>query len=423
LSSLASQASQALRKAQILNPGLIPAGSFVAPGLVLVFLAVVLGLPAHLPIQPASWLTFVALVITPGYLLGEIVVWRVNLDWIERLALALPLGVSVVVVPGTVTMLAHRTIQDLTASWTLTVGLLIIIWLFHGQRRRKGSSCCCSPWAWDEIIMVLLLTAAFIYMFPTLSLYKMDGDAYAIASFTSDALTGAPINVTESLFGTDLAPNVRAAFNQLLPIYHLWSYLSQVDHIELTATASRSMIALWAMLASYMLGKAAGRGSRRFGLLTASLQILVYLSAPFLRNDNASLFFFERINADKFTVMVTMLPVVFALTLRYVRQGRCDVWTAAVIATFSVSTIHALVAAMLALALAAFGGLHLWLNLHRRETWRRVIGIVILVGIAMFLPLIQLVIARSSSPMASTYPASFEGWSIGEKLVVFKPNG
>ena len=52
----------------------------LAAGLVLAFLAVGFGLPGGLPLQAASWLTFLALVITPGYLLGDMVTWRLDLD-------------------------------------------------------------------------------------------------------------------------------------------------------------------------------------------------------------------------------------------------------------------------------------------------------------------------------------------------------
>lgn len=400
----------------------------VATGLVLVFLAVGFGLPAYLPTQAASWLTFVALVIAPGYLLGEIVTWRLDLDLLERLALAMPLGVFVMVLPGMVTMLGHMTIHDLATAWTLTVGCLIAAWLAFGLLVPKNQPRSrCPSWQWDEIVMLLLLVAAFVYMFPTLSLYKMDGDAYAVASFTADALTGQPLNATEPVLGTGRnLGSVRMGINQMLPIFHLWSYLSQIDHIELVGTASRSMLALWAILASYMLGKAAvddehGRRGRRVGFLTAAIQTLVFLAAPFIRSDHVGIFFFERINADKFTVTVTMLPVVLALAIRYARTGRRDVWIAAAMASFAVSSIHALTAAMLALALGAFGGLHLLLQPLRRDAWIRVGGLAVLTIIVMILPLVQLIEVRSGESLAPTYPSTFEGWSIEERLVPVFP--
>ncbi|MFC2037392.1 hypothetical protein ACFLYD_05405, partial [Chloroflexota bacterium] len=407
----------------------------VAIGLILVFAAVGFGLPVELPIQAASWMTFVALVITPGYLLGDIVAWRLDLDLLERLALAMPLGIFVMALPGMVTMLGHLTIQDLMTAWTLTVGCLAMAWIVFRLLPRESTTRSHSPpWRWDEIAMLLLLVAAFVYMFPTLSLYKMDGDAYAVATFTADALTGRPLNATEPILSTGRSlGSIRMGLNQFLPIFHLWSYLSQVDHIELTGTASRSMLALWAILASYTLGKAAGggrpfgsaegqpRGGRRIGLLTASIQTLVFLAAPFFRSDHVGIFFFERINADKFTVTVTMLPVVLALAIRYVRTGRRDVWIAAALCGFAVSSIHALIAAMLALALGAFGGLHLLLHLRRRDAWVRAVGLTVLTAIVMILPLVQLVEARRGEALAPTYPSSFEGWPIEERLAPVLP--
>ncbi|NJN81872.1 MAG: hypothetical protein HC802_06010 [Caldilineaceae bacterium] len=70
-------------------------------------------------------------------------------------------------------------------------------------------------------------------------------------------MAGLPLNLTEPLFGTNLGPGVRMTFNQSLPMAYLWSYLSGIEPLALTALASRPMIALWALLAAYMLGKAA----------------------------------------------------------------------------------------------------------------------------------------------------------------------
>jgi tetratricopeptide (TPR) repeat protein len=297
----------------------------------------------------------------------------------------------------------------------------------------------------DEIILLLLLAGAFVAIIPTLSLYKIDGDAYAVASFAADALAGLPLNATEPLFGTTLGPGVRMVFNQSLPMTYLWSHLAHIDPITLTATASRAMIALWALLATYTLAKAAGTGSRRFGLFTACIQLLIYLAAPFVRGDNVSLFFFERINADKFMVPVTMLPVVFAFSIRYARAGRLDNWLAAAVPAFAVSTIHPLVAAMLALVIAAFSGLHLllhvrgrtvrkengspaegdsvWLvlGLRGRVAWKRSLALGALVLIVMLLPCVQLVMARGEAPLAASFPKSLDGWPMGEKRVPALP--
>ena len=55
-------------------------------------------------------------------------------------------------------------------------------------------------------------------LLPTLNLYKIDGDAYAVNSFSADALAGLPSKRTEPIFGSGLGPGVRMVFNQSLTL-------------------------------------------------------------------------------------------------------------------------------------------------------------------------------------------------------------
>ncbi len=389
--------------------------------LVLAWLLAIAALPAYLPLQVASWLAFLALLIAPGYLLGDMITWRLKMDGLERLALALPLGVAVLAVPGTAALLLHLDIHQLALGWALLSGLVIIAWFLHEWRVVGGQRPSVEPWQIDELLLLGLILGAFLFLLPTLNMYKIDGDAYAVNSFSADALAGLPLNETEPIFGTDLGPGVRMVFNQSLSLFYLWSYFSVIEPNTLLAAGSKAMLALWAIFAMYSLGKAAGNGSRRFGLLTAGIQLLIYTAAPFIRGDNVSLFYFERINADKFMVPVTMLPVIFALAITFIRGGNRQVWLAAAVATFAVSTIHPLIAAMLALALGSFAFVHLLMNVRERSSWRRVAGLGGLIALVMFLPLVQLVLSRGEAPLASSYPDSFDGWDVGEKLVPALP--
>ena len=389
--------------------------------LILIWIMALAALPALLPLHAASWLAFIALLIVPGYLLGDIITWKLDLDIVERMALALPLGAAVLAVPGIISLLLHLDIHQLAFGWAIASGIVIVSWLFNEafiyRQRPEGTN----PWKIDEIFLMGLILVAFIALLPTFNLYKIDGDAFAVNSFSADAMAGLPLNETEPIFGTELGPGVRMVFNQSLSLYYLWSYFSVIDANTLVAAASKSMLALWAIFAAYTLGKAAGNGSRRFGLLTASIQLLIYVAAPFVRGDNVSLFFFERINADKFMVPVTMLPVIFAFAMTFIRSGGWRAWLAAAVATLAVSTIHPLIAAMLALAIGSFGALHLLMNLRSRQSWLRVITLYGLIAIVMFLPLVQLVLSQGEAPLASSYPSSFEDWDVGEKQVPVLP--
>ncbi len=401
--------------------------SFITPhyitvlALILIWALTVAAIPAFLPLHVASWVTFLALLIAPGYLLGDTITWRLNLDAIERLALALPMGAAVLAIPGITALLLHLDIHQLALAWSAFSGLVILIWFLNEIFIVRGKRPQADPWKIDELIFLGLILGAFILLLPTLNLYKIDGDAYAVNSFSADALAGLPLNEEEPIFGSGLGPGVRMVFNQSLTLNYLWSYFSVVEPNALLATGSRAMLALWAILAMYMLGKSAANNSRRFGLLTAGIQLLIYAAAPFVRGDNVSVFFFERVNADKFMVPVTMLPVIFALAITFLRNGNWWAWLAAAVATFAVSTIHPLIAAMLALALGSFALLHLLLNLRSRTSWIRSAALGGLIVIVMILPMVQLVLSRGESPLASSYPTSFEGWDVGEKLVPALP--
>ena len=250
---------------------------------------------------------------------------------------------------------------------------------------------------------------------------RIDGDAYAVNTFAVDALAGLPLNAREPLFGTDLGAGVRMVFNQYLPFSYLWSYFAALEPIDLMSLYSRQILALWSVLAMYMLGKSAGDGSRRVGLFTAAIQLLIFSAAPFWRGDNVSLYFFERINADKFFVMTLLVPPCIALAIRFVRNGRRDAWLGAAIVALAASTIHPLSAAMLAMALGAFGGFHILFNLRRWQAWRRLIGLVALAAVVMLLPMVQLLLSRGEAPLAPSYPNSFEAWSMGQEMEPILP--
>ncbi len=401
----------------------------VGLGLALAWSAVLLGLPSVLPLQAASWLTFVAVAITPGYLLGDLIVRTMRLDWIERLAIAFPLGMAVLSVPGLYALLRHDTATSLALGWIAVSGAVIVAWVagLLWEMRRPGRSAPADRWELPELLLLAFVAILFLLGLPSLNLYKIDGDAYAVGSFAADALAGLPLNSAEPLFGTDLGPGVRMAFNQSLPFSYLWAYLSGIDPLTLTAQASRAAVALWSLFALYALGKAAGSTvldearARRLGLAVVAIQMLIYLANPFLRGDSVSWFFFERTTADKFMTPIVMLPVTFAFAIRFLAANSFRAWLVAAIAALAVSAIHPLIAAMMALALAAFAGFHVLLNWRDRTVWLRSGMVGALVVLAMILPMVQLALSRGEEPLAASFPQSVEGWLVGEKLVPALP--
>ena len=266
-----------------------------------------------------------------------------------------------------------------------------------------------------QIVLLLLLVATFIYILPTLGIYKVDGDIYSFLAYVRDGLSGRPMNVSEPMFNSGMRVGVRLALNQYLPLNIMWSYFTPtISLTDLIGYTTRSMIAVWATLSFYMLGKNAKGNDRRFGLFTAGIALLIYMSALFLRSDSESSFFYLRINTDKFTVPITCLPVSFALTFRFLREkGRKDAWLGSAGAALATAVIHPLVAAMYAVAYAGWGAFHLLMNLRNRIAWKRVFAMIALVVIVMSVPLMQFIDVKFGEPMAPTFPNSLNGWSVG----------
>lgn len=392
--------------------------------LLICWLLTILAVPAGMPLPIASLLTFGGLFIAPGTWLADLLAWRAGLDRLERLALAFPLGVGLMAGPGIVALVGHFSLEQLTAGWIGLSVLVLILWLLHTFFVRNLGNLFRPPaasWTKEEGLLLLFVIIAFVALLPALTLPKIDGDAYAVNAFSADALAGLPLNATEPLFGTNLGPGVRMVFNQSLTMFYLWSHLSGIDPNSLIAAGSRPVLAAWAILAIYLLGKRAGNNNRRLGLLTAAVQILIYAAAPFLRADNVSSFFFERINADKFMVPVTMLPVILGLVLMGLGHRPGKIWWPAALSTFAVSTIHPLIAAMLALSLAALATVHLLAGRLAKAAWQRAALPIALVGVVMFLPILQLFLSQNEAPLAPSYPRTFEGWPIGEKQVPILP--
>ena len=102
--------------------------SFVTPhyitvlALIFIWALALAAIPAFLPLHMASWFAFLALLIAPGYLLGDIITWRLNLDTLERLALALPMGIAIMAIPGATALLLHLDVHQLALGWSLLSG-------------------------------------------------------------------------------------------------------------------------------------------------------------------------------------------------------------------------------------------------------------------------------------------------------------
>ncbi|MCA9923964.1 MAG: hypothetical protein KC421_16415, partial [Anaerolineales bacterium] len=239
---------------QAVTRRLVPIGRgdwLLAGVLFVVWLLVLLTLPAYVPLQLASWLTLIALLIAPGYFLTDMLTWRGQPDRLERLALALPLGIALLALPGITALVLHWTLFQLAVAWIVVSAVVMGGWLLgilqlplFGRVFAGRTAPAVNRWAVDELLLAALLVALFLVSLPALSQYKIDGDAYAVSTFTAEALADLPLNAREPLFGTEFGPGVRMIFNQFMTLSYLWSYIAVIAPLTLTAVASRNILAI-----------------------------------------------------------------------------------------------------------------------------------------------------------------------------------
>ena len=123
--------------------------------LILIWVGVLLRLQNYLPMQATSWMVFLGLVVAPGYFLADIVLWKLNLDGLERLATTFPFGVVAIMPAGLTSMLLHLTVHTLALLWAIVAGLIIVIWLIQVRWLRHGEAPVRSKrWAFNEIVWV-----------------------------------------------------------------------------------------------------------------------------------------------------------------------------------------------------------------------------------------------------------------------------
>src|SRR5258708_9707416 len=192
-------------------------GRFVSAILIGLFIICLIR-PTGLDLQVGSWLFWLGFLIMPGYLLADILTWQLDLDWIERLALAFPLGIAAMAPIGETVILAHLDVHVLAVGWVLSAMVVPAVWIFLSLRRSYGPACDRSPWHWDEAVMLLLLVGGFVYSFSLLTANIIDGDLYSFLAYISSPLTGTPINATEPLFTTTLGPGIRLTFHMFIPL-------------------------------------------------------------------------------------------------------------------------------------------------------------------------------------------------------------
>jgi tetratricopeptide (TPR) repeat protein len=269
----------------------------------------------RLPPAAAVSLAYGLVLLLPGWLLTRWLCADMPLDLLERVGLAFPLSLALLIVPASAVLALHL---NLTAFQWAFSGLALLLGLL--ALRRSPISGLQSPVSGlrsltSNLPLILLLFAALLSVAVIASRGGLDGDQIAYLGFARVVFEDRPLTGLDPLFGTGLSVPPRAALN---PWGIIPAFLARVSGADLADALGRylpAFLALSALASLYLLVRQLTR-RRDLALFLTSFQVLFFLAAPFHRHGNLAYAFFRRIVSDKFMLLFVVLPVALALVQR-----------------------------------------------------------------------------------------------------------
>ncbi len=276
----------------------------------------------RLPPAAAVSLAYGLVLLLPGWLLTRWLCADMPLDFLERVGLAFPLSLALLIVPASAVLALHL---NLTAFQWAFSGLALLLGLLALRRSpisglRSPVSGLQSPVSGlrsltTNLPLAMLLLAALLSVAVIASRGGLDGDQIAYLGFARVVFEDRPLTGLDPLFGTGLSVPPRAALN---PWGIIPAFLARVSGADLADALGRylpALLALSALASLYLLVRQLTR-RRDLALFLTSFQVLFFLAAPFHRHGNLAYAFFRRIVSDKFMLLFVVLPVALALVQR-----------------------------------------------------------------------------------------------------------
>jgi hypothetical protein len=199
---------------------------------------------------------------------------------------------------------------------------------------------------------------------------SFSGDIWIYLSWVREFLDGARLAFEEPYFG-DAVGLSRARFNGWLLEQAAFSRVSRVEPVELVYSYLSPALAVVALLAVYALARVLLKSEKAAlfcGCLYA-LFLLVHLDATRLSFGGE---FVSRLAEDKLTAKFVFLPMALAFAAAFAEGGRKAYFWCFAFVCCAVMAIHPIGFAIIGIAMAGFGIMHLAANPRSREAWARV---------------------------------------------------
>lgn len=362
----------------------------VAPAVLVALLVAYEGdVISTLPAYPAVVLTFLAIVVVPGLVLQAVLLKGSALGPVERLAVAMPLGLGIVALPGLIALERHADLQEFAVLHsvvaTLACGVAMLFW--RSDQPADSSDESGGPGRF-LLMGLLLVMAGGILTAPLWAEGRIsaDFDDWTYFAYASDHIDTNELNASEPFLGTDEPVNPRMRSNVWVLLQAQVADVAGVPVSEAVLEYLRPLLAVLALAATFALARVLFR-NLTIALLAAGFQF-GYAFIDMSAHEGMGRNLLVRITEDKMIGAFLIFSVALIFLLRFIDSRSWLAYVGFSIVMLGLAFVHPVPLMFLATTIGAFGLVRLLTERSLGEL--RDFGLLLVpVGLASIWPFVQ----------------------------------
>ena len=380
---------------------------------------------SELPAYPATVAAFLIVVLLPGAVLQAVLLQGSGLGPLERLAIALPLGLGVIAIPGLLVLERHTDLQEFALFHaifaTLACGGSMLFW--RGRQQDEPGAESGGPGRF-LLFGVLLVVVTGILTTPLWAEGRIsaDFDDWTYFAYANDYVESQEINAAEPFLGTGDSVNPRMRSNVWVLMQAQIADLAGVPVSDAVLEYLRPLLTVFAVLATFAFARTLFKNTT-VALLAACFQ-LGYAFIDLSAHEGMGRNLLIRISEDKMIGAFLIFPIALVFLTRYIDSRSRYALAGFTIVVLGLAFVHPVPLIFLATTIGAFAIIRLLSD--RSFGALREFGLLLVpVGLASIWPFIQRQLLVDAAPdlfgteaSAITFRDEFHIIEIGAGLLI-----
>ena len=344
---------------------------------------------SELPAYPATVAAFLIIIVLPGAVLQAVFLKGSASGPLERLAIALPLGLGVAVIPGLLVLERHTDLQEFATFHIVFASLVCGVSMLFWPRKQQDVPVVESGGPGRFLLFaVLLVVVAGIVTTPLWAKGRIaaDFDDWTYFAYANDYIESDEINAVEPFLGTEDSVNPRMRSNVWVLMQAQVADVAGLPVSDAVLEYLRPLLTVFAVLATFALTRTLFKNTT-VALIAAGFQLgyaFIDLSAQEGMGRNLLI----RISEDKMVGAFLIFPVALIFLMRYIDNRSLYAFAGFAIVVLGLAFVHPVPLIFLATTIGALALIRLLSD--RSFGVLREFGLLLVpVGLASIWPFIQ----------------------------------